>query len=117
MGIKRSFVLLCLLYIVTVSACLSAEEEAKASQEVGNKIVKALEMYNQDYGQYPENLEMLVPQYLSEVPKTSTGDDFFYKLRNLDGYYLGFELFSHSTKGCGYLYNYQMWECSYGESH
>jgi hypothetical protein len=36
---------------------------------IGNTIVDALEKYRADKGKYPEQLELLVPDYLSKIPK------------------------------------------------
>ena len=38
--------------------------------EIGNQIIKAVKDYKIKYGNYPEKLEGLVPEYFAEVPKT-----------------------------------------------
>lgn len=45
-------------------------EHEKVLLEKGNKIVSALEAYRAEKGGLPESLDDLVPQYLSEIPKT-----------------------------------------------
>ena len=43
-------------------------------QEIGNTIVIALEQYKNDHGQYPDQLSLLVPHYLSNIPDHLVGD-------------------------------------------
>jgi hypothetical protein len=45
-------------------------EESKAR---GAEVVRALTAYHQDHGTYPEELDALVPDYLSEVPQPTWG--------------------------------------------
>ena len=115
MWVKRNLLLLNCFIILAITACLSPDEEIRINQERGNKIIEVLEDYNRDHGQFPKNLELLVPDYLSEIPKTITDKEFIYGLGGLDGYYFGFDVTSRPTLGCGYSYRWKKWECSYGD--
>ncbi len=112
---KCNLLFLSCFILLTIAACLSPDEEIRINQERGNKIVKVLEDYNRDYGQFPENLELLVPAYLSEIPRTVTNNEFIYGVGGLDGYYFGFDVTTRPTLGCGYSYRREKWECSFAD--
>jgi hypothetical protein len=85
--------------------------------EIGNKIVIAIEQYKVDKGYYPSSLSDLLPKYLSEIPKTYSGDDFRYNklvpssLMNWDPYLVSFDLTNAKNVGCAYSRFYKKWEC------
>jgi len=59
------------------------------TKDSGELILKNLEEYKKDNGNYPDNLTTLIPRYLTEIPKTGKGKEFIYQS---DGgsYYLYF---------------------------
>ena len=67
--------LACLCFICCFILALGAsnrcrhQEFVKASK-VGGRIVEALAKYKIDMGEYPENLDQLIPRYLKEIPYT-----------------------------------------------
>jgi len=46
-----------------------------------DRIQQAIKAYGMRTGFYPPSLEALVPQYLADVPKTESGQDFLYDMR------------------------------------
>ena len=95
-----------------------AEAEAKeANRERGVEIVEALDRYKQDNGRFPEELGVLVPTYLVEVPETTRGESFDYEPDELEGYYLCFYLNRRKTIGCCYNDRLEFWDCfrNYGD--
>jgi hypothetical protein len=78
---------------------------------IGNSIVSALETYHADKGEYPEKLEMLVPDYFEEVPALPVGNKKWqYKRDGKDNFYL---LFSNNPKhnypNCTYVSSLDGW--------
>lgn len=60
----------------------------------GTRIVGALDAYREQTGQYPDQLEALLPDYLSDIPECKIGNAWHYGTRmNGREYMLGF--------GCG----------------
>lgn len=95
---------------------MTKTDKIKANKELGNKIVQALNEYKQVQGHFPENLEMLEPDYLSEIPKTIEDDDFTYIL--LDGeqpFFLSFRIGGQPT--CSYIHQVRIWDCTPGIDH
>lgn len=86
----------------------------QAGQEQADKLLVALEQYKHDTGSYPSDLDLLVPAYLSTLPRPawrwsyeygvrSDGEEFvisFWVGRNMDGDY------------CEYSSQTQAWQCS-----
>jgi hypothetical protein len=112
---QTKLILLGCLLVLSLSSCLSKDDEIKVNQERGNKIVQAINDYQREQGQFPKQLDLLVPNYLSEIPKTISGYDFEYGLDDLDGYYLGFDI--QRGNGCGYAPRFQVWDCTGGIDH
>jgi hypothetical protein len=46
----------------------------EASKQTGNAIVKLLDRYRLDRGQFPDHLDDLVSEYISEVPQPVAGE-------------------------------------------
>jgi hypothetical protein len=86
-------------------------EESEESKVIGNQIVAAIERYYQDTGSYPESLGDLIPHYLDEIPKTTTGHGFAYHLYDNDYYILEFP-FTRRNIACGYTPVSKEWECT-----
>ncbi len=47
----------------------------------GNKIVSAVEKYFRENGDYPSSLEILVPDYIDEIPKTGYKRTYLFSLK------------------------------------
>jgi hypothetical protein len=102
----------CFLVLVT-SACMSTADINTTNQERAGPIIQAISSYEQDHRQLPEQLSVLVPTYLPELPLTTAEQDFTYILHHLDGYYLCFS-FRHSNAGCCYYHRLELWDCTRG---
>ncbi len=85
----------------------------------GNQIVKAIEAYHNAQGIYPLTLDDLVPTYLDKLPKTLTGQDFYYRLFDNGGplasevYWLAFKAVRQEHVTCTYLRRLDYWDCNY----
>jgi hypothetical protein len=75
-------------------------------------IIKALYTYKANHGDYPSQLEELVPDYLEKIPHAAFGQTFFYRSNDVDGFFIGFKI--SPNFGCGYTAKYKTWECSFG---
>lgn len=102
-------IVLCLQ--LALNSCVFPENESR-NIELGNNIVVALYEYQQIHSQFPEQLKDLTPDYLGEIPKTSGGRDFFYRIDKFHGFLLVFQI--DSRFGCG-IDELTEWECSYGD--
>jgi hypothetical protein len=60
-----------------------------ASKVRGDMIVEQLERFHTEEGRYPESLDDLVPEYLTEIPHPTDGEGFFYEPRD-NGFRLKF---------------------------
>jgi hypothetical protein len=84
----------------------------ETNKTIAQKIILAIEKYKVDHNQYPDKLDMLIPDYLSEIPQTSDAYNFFYHKDALGAIIL------FSTPGTpmgGYRYNLdkKSWACVY----
>ena len=61
-------------------------DEAKLISN-GNKIVSAIEKYFHENGAYPSSLEILVPDYISEIPKTGYKRTYLLSLKTEEAVY------------------------------
>jgi len=82
--------------------------------ERGNVIVGAINHYQEDHGSLPEQLDILVPDYLPEIPRTITGGSYEFILSSIDIYMLCFDV-PGANPGCCYLRRHEAWDCSYGD--
>jgi len=86
---------------------------------IGNQIVRAIEVYNLDQGHYPSKLNDLVPAYLTEIPVTSTGQEYFYRLFDPNDplapeiYWLAFRVIEQENVTCTYLRRLGYWDCNF----
>ena len=53
----------------------------------GNKLVSAIENYFHENGNYPATLEILVPDYIGEIPKTGYKRTYLFSLKIEDSIY------------------------------
>jgi len=92
-------------------------EEQESGKQQGDEIVKAIEKYHKETSQYPNDLDELIPIYLSELPFTITGQQFGFRLVEPQIYYLSFLLGRREGRfACTYMGDLKAWECS-GTGH
>jgi hypothetical protein len=116
---KKFYLLIsCWILFFSLSACSTNEtttEIIKANQERASEIIGALARYQQAHGQFPDQLDLLVPTYLTHIPATLSGQNFEYEPDDLEGYYLLFQVDSDKSLGCGYNQRLKGWDCSRGD--
>ena len=115
MSMRNALLACCCLLILVAVACTSTAEEIATNRERGSAIVQAITKYVQDRGQLPEKLEVLVPSYLSKIPKTTRESDFAYRMDDLQGYYLCFDVPTKRNLGCCYNHGLDFWDCGFGD--
>lgn len=93
-----------------------AGEEVSSNVVRASPIIAAIDAYEETEGRLPQQLAALVPTYLSDVPRTVTGDDFTYRRddRFGQGYYLCFDVSVRTHPGCCYHHRVKVWDCSGG---
>jgi hypothetical protein len=95
------------------------DQEIKSGIERGNRIVKAIESYHNAKSQYPSTLNDLVPKYLADIPITSTGQAFFYRLFDQSNplapevYWVSFRAINQDHVACTYYRRLDYWDCDY----
>lgn len=116
MSISKIVISLCGFLVLCATACtsMSAQEEINKNIERGNPIVRAIDKYKQDHGDLPKELPILVPAYLPGLPRTIRDQDFVYKLDELEGYYLCFDVPTKRNFGCCYNARLAFWDCGFG---
>ncbi len=67
------------LLLCTVRINIKFAEGMKRMVPEGNTIVRALEDYHRQYGDYPKALDQLVPRFLDEVPREPFRYGYFYR--------------------------------------
>lgn len=67
----------CILIIESIGERLVWINATEGSKKAAYEIIKALERYRNEKGEYPEKLEELVPQYLTQIPKDKSKRPFF----------------------------------------
>lgn len=100
---------------IVLTGCVdNSREISEANKKTAGPIISALEKYFQDNQHFPLQLEDLVPQYLSDVPESAEGFEFFYRPDKTVEYYLCFEISSGKTPGCCYIPQHEVWDCTRG---
>jgi len=99
-----------------LAACsgVSPRDERAENMKRGELLVAAIQQYVDHFGSPPTSLEILVPDYLDEIPQTYGGSEFKYILTAddpKDPWWLFFELASDGS-GCGYHPRLERWDCS-----
>jgi hypothetical protein len=95
------------------------DREIEDGIERGNLIVQAIEAYTRAKGFYPAGLDDLVPDYLSELPLTSTDQPFFYRVfdrttvMSPEIYWVSFRVVSLNNVTCTYYRRLQYWDCNF----
>ena len=97
----------------------SLEQEINTGIERGNHIVQAIEVYHTAKGSYPSTLNDLSPTYLNDIPMTSTGQAYFYRLFDVSSplasnvYWVSFRAINQDHVSCTYFRNLDYWDCNY----
>ena len=86
------------------------------NQDAAEPILIALEEHNSNHGRYPDNLNDLIPIFLSEVPKTINGKEFEYSLDKVDRYMFCFNRYEPNLSGCCYYRYLETWDCTPGHT-
>ncbi len=96
-----------------------AAEEVNANIERADDLLRAIQAYERDHGQFPESLAVLVPTYVARIPETIAGGDYRYRLDDRYGqlYYLCFDIAANPSRGCCYHRRLEIWDCSPGPAH
>ncbi len=68
-----------ILLLCTVRVNIQFADGMKRMVPEGDAIVRALEDYHRQYGDYPRGLDQLVPRFLGEVPRDPFRYDYFYR--------------------------------------
>ena len=105
--------LIVIIFSVSLVSCGKCIDSKTENKNRANVIIGALDEYQQDYLEFPNDLGKLVPDYLKTVPKTCMGKDFRYLTDSVDGFSLSFPV--KSKLSCGYTDKYKQWECSFGD--
>lgn len=118
---------------ITISGCTTLFRDADADndsdKQTAETIIIAIDQYQLDHGEFPDSLDLLVPDYLTGIPGTIRGGDFeyypFHDSDRGDDYELCF--YDDTTRstdyGCCYMWwfdnppNYDGWDCTQGIDH
>ena len=108
---------LCLgcLFTLPVQAYRSlGNPTAEEGQQKANELIKALESYKTDIGNYPPSLDLLVPKYLPAIPRPSWVVRYDYELlAGEDEFIIIFDVgISFDGDFCEYSSKTQTWSCS-----
>ncbi len=68
-----------ILLLCTLRININFTNGMKRMVPEGDTIVRALEGYHRQYGDYPRELDQLVPRFLGEVPRGPFRYDYFYR--------------------------------------
>jgi hypothetical protein len=97
----------------------SLDQEIKTGIERGNRVIQAIEAYHASKGVYPPTLNELSPVYLSDIPITSTGQAYFYRLFDgssplaSDVYWVSFRAINQDHVACTYFRRLDYWDCDF----
>jgi hypothetical protein len=97
----------------------SLAQEIHTGIERGNRIIMAIEAYHKAKGTYPPTLNELSPAFLSDLPITSTGQAYFYRLFDgssplaSDVYWVSFRAINQDHVACTYFRMLDYWDCNY----
>jgi hypothetical protein len=97
----------------------SLEQEINTGIERGNHIIQAIEAYHTAKGSYPPTLNELSPTYLKDIPMTSTGQAYFYRLFDASSpltsnvYWVSFRAINQDHVSCIYFRAFDYWDCNY----
>lgn len=72
-SLGKSLFLLLLPVALCIAGCSSGQERIDETKQKGNQIIRALEQFRTDRGQYPKSLADLSPKYIQELPLPTWG--------------------------------------------
>jgi len=100
--------LLCSLAACDVSM---SSTETHTNRTRGEVIVQAIDQYVHDKHHLPDQLDLLVPKYLAELPETTREQAFLYRNNiRTEGYELCFTV--SQRRSCCYISRYPVWDCT-----
>ena len=92
MAIQRLIICLATVFILMIIGCDRQAKVARSNQIMGDSIVKALDHYQKDIGEYPNSLADLVPKYLDRIKQPEgCSKGWIYERTNAAEFYLTFE--------------------------
>ena len=109
------------LVIVVLLGCLGLHIEFYAidgptfeqGQERASNLLIALEEYTQIEGRYPADLERLIPDHLSTIPRPAWRYGYYYEpCSKGTSYILYFRLVGSADDWCGYSSKAREWACA-----
>lgn len=109
---NRRVLLALLMLTLSLFACMEASGEGRKAEEgyqLSEEVIAALEQYHADNGEYPEQLDQLIPTYLTAIPTGEFVDGFTYT-REGDSYILTFAYVGRCINICDYRPE-QGWVC------
>lgn len=121
--------ILCFLCVI-LAACTfpNTASSNQADKVEASKIIDAIGRYYTDHGEFPTQLNVLVPTYLPALPKTTRNNDFAYRTfhdsdrgNDYELCFLGGPKRDASEYGCCYMHvfdnppYYDGWDCTAGD--
>ena len=101
-----------IVLMLSLCACTArnteSEQRRAANMRSGDTIVSAIKNYQKVTGKLPQDLEVLRPDYLSDIPRTKLDTAFELYISEAHGFLLCF----FDGQLCCYLGNPDLWECS-----
>lgn len=91
------------------------KDEITLNQAQGQGVIQAIEDYRMQKGSLPQDLNALVPDYLTELPQTIYQEPFSYYRESARQYYLCFEVTAEKNMGCCYSSRLTSWDCGFGD--
>jgi hypothetical protein len=82
------FFVSCILALIQISC----SENANKTHKVADEVILNLEKFKTTYGEYPDSLSLLVPNYFQELPRT------FHNVKRNGFYYAKHIIVTDSTK-------------------
>lgn len=87
------------LFVIYLTSCtckrINTLQDVDDTIEIGNNLAKEIERYKNKYGDYPENLEDLVPEFYDKIPTTRMKE--FKEIRAGKYYGVFFRKFKYGT--------------------
>ena len=73
LSLVKSLFFLLLSVALCLSGCSSGQGKIDETKQNGNQVIRALEQFRTDRGQYPKSLADLSPKYIQELPPPTWG--------------------------------------------
>ena len=112
---RLQLLLITIPFLITCSVFAGVDppgvgEKAERGYTVCDPVIAALEQYKTDNGKYPELLEELLPNYLSEIPTEVNDEPISYAITD-ESYSLAFHYIGPGMNTCAYTPE-NKWKCS-----